>query len=89
MQARNKCKTPPTEPAGEDTQHVGPAIPVSALGGATEIAILLGVRPNTINQWRTRYPDTFPSPLVELTMGPVWDLRAVEQWARHTKRWPE
>lgn len=27
--------------------------------------------------------DGFPPPAVELASGPVWDLDAVEAWARH------
>lgn len=51
----------------------------------TKIAAKLGVQPNTVHQWRKRYPD-FPEPFVQLAIGPVWYWAAVERWAKATGR---
>jgi hypothetical protein len=55
------------------------------LAGPAEIAELLDIEPNTVNVWKTRYPD-FPSPVRVLRKGPVWDIREVEAWAKQTGR---
>jgi hypothetical protein len=55
------------------------------LAGAAELGQVLGVQANTINQWRSRYPD-FPPPLATLNAGAIWDVRAVIAWADATQR---
>lgn len=47
--------------------------------GITELAQRAGVKPTTVHKWRERHDD-FPSPVVELAMGPLWDWGEVEQW---------
>lgn len=55
------------------------------LAGATEIGEVLGADGNTVNQWKRRYPD-FPEPVLVLSGRPLWDIREVVGWARHTGR---
>lgn len=57
------------------------------LVSAKEIADRLpGVsRPQVIYEWRRRHPD-FPAPLVELSVGLVWNWPDVERWAKATGR---
>ena len=52
--------------------------------GVTEIADRAGVKPDTVQKWRTRH-DSFPPPAVALSMGPIWDWHVVAEWldARH------
>lgn len=47
--------------------------------GVSEIAARAGVRAATVSQWRYRHAD-FPSPAVELAMGPIWEWSAVAKW---------
>jgi len=55
------------------------------LAGAAEIGQVLGVQANTVNQWRSRYPD-FPAPLATLSGGAIWDIREIIAWADVTDR---
>lgn len=52
--------------------------------GAAEIAAMLGVSRQRVQQLVKR-PD-FPAPLGHLTMGKVWDRRAVERWHEERQR---
>jgi hypothetical protein len=55
------------------------------LAGPAEIAQHLGIRPNTINQWKVRHLD-FPTPVRKLRSGEIWDIREVQAWAVRTGR---
>jgi predicted DNA-binding transcriptional regulator AlpA len=52
-----------------------------------EIAERLGVRRDTVEQWRRRHDD-FPAPLALLRAGPVWDWAAIEAWQNRRTRRP-
>lgn len=54
--------------------------------GVAELALRLGVRPNTIAVWRSR--GQLLPPDLELAMGPVWLWERVEEWARATGKAP-
>jgi hypothetical protein len=54
------------------------------LVGATEIAALLGVTRQRVQQLAAG-PD-FPAPVADLTMGKVWVLDDVRAWADRTGR---
>lgn len=54
------------------------------LMGATEIAELLGVSRQRVQQLAKT--DGFPAPYDVLTMGAVWLKVDVEKWARETGR---
>ena len=56
------------------------------LVGASEVATLLGVTRQRVHQLR-EHP-AFPTPLVEVAMGPLWDARAIEAFARAWSRRP-
>ncbi len=59
------------------------------LVGASEIAKRLGLKQRQgVHVWQKRYPD-FPSPVLKLDMGHVWNWPEVERWARKTGRLPE
>lgn len=62
-----------------------PTLPV--LLGASEVAALLGVTRQRVHQLATEHPQ-FPAPLVRVAMGPLWDERAVEAFARSWARTP-
>jgi hypothetical protein len=50
------------------------------LVGVTEIAKRAGVASiNVVYMWRKRHT-SFPPPLLELAMGPIWQWRDVEAW---------
>lgn len=49
-----------------------------------EIAHRLGVRRQTVHQWRHR--DVLPDPDWPLDVGPVWLWDTIERWARETGR---
>lgn len=51
------------------------------LVSVAEIAQRLGRPVSTVQTWRKRY-ETFPTPLVALAAGPVWDWDQVERWTR-------
>lgn len=81
-----------TEPIGMEVLTVDelerraaePTMP--PLVGASEVAELLGVSRQRVHQLRS-HPE-FPAPLVEVAMGPLWDERAVEKFARDWERKP-
>ena len=50
------------------------------LVSSREIADRLGVKIDTVRKWRNRDLG-FPSPLVELAIGPVWDWEDVKEWS--------
>ncbi|MFL6127774.1 MAG: helix-turn-helix transcriptional regulator [Mycobacteriales bacterium] len=56
------------------------------LVGASEVGEMLGVSRQRVHQLREHA--TFPAPLVEVAMGPLWDARAVEAFARAWSRRP-
>lgn len=56
------------------------------LVGLIEIAMRAGVRRPVASMWRTRYPDTFPEPVAELAIGPVFWWPDVAQWLSATGR---
>lgn len=51
------------------------------LAGVAEVAAHLGISKQLLGKWR-KTSATFPRPLAELRMGPVWDLHAVKAWNR-------
>jgi predicted DNA-binding transcriptional regulator AlpA len=58
----------------------------SHLVGTPEIAKMLGVSRQRVDQLITAYQD-FPKPEVVLTNGRVWRRSAIEQWiSRHPDR---
>lgn len=50
------------------------------LVGVAEIAERAGTTVNTVHSWRRRHPGTFPRPVQELAMGPVWRWGDVATW---------
>src|ERR1043165_1232 len=48
--------------------------------GLAEVAELLGVTKQVVNNWKTRRGG-FPQPVVELKSGPVWSRDAIANWA--------
>lgn len=54
------------------------------LMGTAEVAELLGVSRSRVGQLAQR--DDFPSPVVRLAAGPVWESADIERWARETGR---
>lgn len=59
---------------------------VSALVGSAEVAQLLGVSRQRVNQLVAAYED-FPEPVADLAAGRIWAAEAVEAWmARHPDR---
>jgi hypothetical protein len=56
------------------------------LVGASEVAGMLGVSRQRVHQLR-EHP-SFPAPLVEVAMGPLWDARAVLAFAAEWDRRP-
>ncbi len=55
------------------------------LVGATEIAEMLGVTRQWVNQLAREDP-TFPQPEAELSGGRIWEREAIEKWAAETGR---
>lgn len=53
--------------------------------GAREIAERLGVRPDTVSQWRQR-PVGFPEPRWTVSGFPAWEWEDVRRWAERTGR---
>lgn len=51
----------------------------------TEIARRANTTPGMVHIWRTRYP-TFPAPLQELSIGPVWRWEDVVPWLSRQRR---
>jgi hypothetical protein len=50
------------------------------LVGPVEVADMLGVKVNTIAQWRKRFAD-FPAPLIELSGTYIWNRHQITEWA--------
>ncbi len=50
----------------------------------TRIADRLGYPVNTVRMWRKR--GRLPEPIAELTIGPVWSIEQIDEWAEHTGR---
>lgn len=50
------------------------------LGGIAEVAQALGVSPARLVNWRTRYANTFPQPVLIFAMGPVYCVSDVRSW---------
>jgi predicted DNA-binding transcriptional regulator AlpA len=57
------------------------------LVGVTEIAAMLGVSRQRIDQLIRTHPD-FPRPVAELVAGRIWLRPDIETWARRTGREP-
>jgi hypothetical protein len=72
-----------TEDAYE-RQADAPTLP--ELVGASEVGTMLGVSRQRVHQLRDLA--TFPAPLVEVAMGPLWDARAIEAFEREWSRRP-
>jgi predicted DNA-binding transcriptional regulator AlpA len=56
------------------------------LVGYLEIAARAGVKRPVVTIWRTRNPESFPEPVVELETGPVWFWPEVRDWLDQTGR---
>lgn len=52
--------------------------------GIPEIAVRLGVKRETVDQWRHR--KLLPSPRWTVGGSPAWEWSAIEAWARATHR---
>lgn len=52
--------------------------------GPREIADRLGVRPNTVIQWKQR--GLLPAPFAVISMVPLWHWGDIERWAVRTGR---
>lgn len=55
------------------------------LVGITEIAKRCNVNRSAVSNWTVR-DEYFPSPVVTLAMGSVWDWKRVEMWLVATGR---
>jgi prophage regulatory protein len=55
------------------------------LVGAAEIATMLGISKQRVNQLVAENP-SFPAPVAELTAGRIWRREDIEQWARESGR---
>ncbi|MEV0608145.1 hypothetical protein AB0I61_17440 [Polymorphospora rubra] len=55
------------------------------LAATGDLAREYGVGKATISNWISRYPD-FPSPLVELSTGPVYSSSQVRRW-HDSRKW--
>lgn len=60
-----------------------PPSPVEPVG-MIEIAERLGVRRQTVQQWRFR--GLLPDPAWTISGDPAWDWAVIEHWARETGR---
>lgn len=66
---------------------MGRRVDIERLVGVQEIATRAGLgNAHLVHDWRRRYPDDFPAPILALNMGLVWDWREVEQWLKRTGR---
>lgn len=54
--------------------------------GEHEVAELLGVKRETVHQWRFR--DLMPEADHTVNGKPAWDRSTIERWAKATDRWP-
>lgn len=48
--------------------------------GCTEIATVLGLKPNTVSAWHRRRVKDMPPADAELSTGPVWLAPTIEPW---------
>jgi predicted DNA-binding transcriptional regulator AlpA len=65
---------------------VGRKVDVDLLVDASAIAARAGYsRPQTVHNWRARYPD-FPPPVAEFGKAVVWYWPDVEDWLRRRSR---
>lgn len=55
--------------------------------GVAEVAEFMGTSKQNIRNWRVRW-EHFPEPVAELSMGPIWRLCQIRDWARENKRGP-
>lgn len=62
-----------------------PTLPT--LLGSSEVGELLGVSRQRVHQLHREHPE-FPPPLVQVSMGPLWDEAAVEKFAQVWDRRP-
>lgn len=53
--------------------------------GISEIALMAGVKPDTVHAWRSRHT-TFPEPAAMLARGPVWFRDDVAAWIAMPRR---
>lgn len=53
--------------------------------GIAEIADLAGASKSRVCNWRDRY-DTFPTPIVILKMGSIYDAEEIIDWLLKTRR---
>lgn len=56
------------------------------LVGAAEIAAMLGVTRQRVNQMATDPTYPFPKPVAELTAGRIWRRSDIKAWARRNRR---
>ena len=69
-----------------EQEHRADAPTLPELVGASEVGQMLGVSRQRVHQLREH--SAFPAPLVEVAMGPLWDARAIEAFARTWSRRP-
>ena len=60
--------------------------PQIELVGVAEISELLGVEPATVTKWAQR--GILPEPDLVLSIGKIWIVETVIEWARETGRAP-
>jgi hypothetical protein len=56
------------------------------LVGYLEIAARAGVVRPVVTMWRKRHVETFPTPVAELEVGPVWYWPEIATWLDQTGR---
>lgn len=61
-------------------------VDLADLVGRAEIAERAGIRLQTVDTWRRRYPDTFPDPIGTISGTPLWLWPAIEAWIEATPR---
>lgn len=54
-------------------------------GGLAEVAEYLGATKSQVQNWRNRFED-FPTPVVVLAMGPIYNLCKIRDWARDREK---
>ena len=66
---------------------MGRRVDVNDLVGTHEIAERLGLSSSQlVRDWRRRYPDDFPEPVLALKVGLIWSWSEVEDWLHRTGR---
>lgn len=55
------------------------------LVGYIEIARRAGVKRSSVTMWRSRH-ESFPDPVADLRVGPVWWWPDVQEWLQETRR---